>query len=68
MAIIIRPNLLRTQSLPNLRCYEGAGVKECWGQNVVTWTKNGDHYTKWPIPATERQLNTSLTQNDGWVD
>jgi hypothetical protein len=43
-------------------------VKECWGQNVVTWTKNGDHYTTWPIPATERQLNTSLDQNDGWVD
>ena len=59
---------LRWGTWYDVKLYEGAGLKECWGQNVVTWTKNGDHYTKWPIPATERQLNTSLTQNDGWVD
>ena len=50
------------------KLYEGSGLKECWGQTVISWTKNGDYYTKWPVPATERQLNTSLSQNDGWVD
>ena len=59
---------LRWGTWYDVKLYEGSGLKECWGQNVVTWTKNGDHYTTWPIPATERQLNTSLTQNDGWVD
>ena len=59
---------LRWGTWYDVKLYEGSGLKECWGQNVVTWTKNGDHYTTWPIPATERQLNTSLTQNDGWSD
>ena len=59
---------LRWGTWYDVKLYEGAGLKECWGQNVVTWTKNGDHYTTWPVPATERQLNTSLTQNDGWAD
>jgi hypothetical protein len=59
---------LRWGTWYDVKLYEGAGLKECWGQNVVTWTKNGDHYTTWPIPATERQLNTSLDQNYGWAD
>jgi hypothetical protein len=50
------------------KLFEGSGLKQCWGETSVSWTKNGDYYTKWPIPATERQLNTALTQNDGWVD
>ena len=50
------------------KLYKDSGLKECWGQMVSSWTINGDYYTTWPIPATERQLNTSLTQNDGWVD
>ena len=59
---------LRWGTWYDVKLYEGSGLKECWGQNVVTWTKNGDHYTTWPIPATERQLNTSLDQNYGWAD
>ena len=50
------------------KLFEGAGLKQCWGETSVSWTKNGDYYTKWPIPATERQLNTTLTQNEGWID
>lgn len=50
------------------KLFEGAGLKQCWGETSVTWTKNGDYYTKWPIPAAERQLNTALTQNEGWID
>ena len=59
---------LRWGTWYDVKLYDGAGLKECWGQNVVTWTVNGNHYTTWPIPATERQLNTALTQNNGWVD
>lgn len=50
------------------KLYEGAGLKQCWGETSVSWTRNGDYYTKWPVPATERQLNTALTQNEGWID
>jgi len=50
------------------KLFEGAGLKQCWGETSVSWTRNGDYYTKWPIPATERQLNTELTQNEGWID
>ena len=50
------------------KLFEGSGLKECWGNTVSSWTINGDYYTTWPIPATERQLNPALTQNDGWVD
>lgn len=50
------------------KLFEGSGLKQCWGETSVSWTKNGDYYTKWPIPATERQLNTTLTQNEGWID
>jgi SusD family. len=50
------------------KLYDGAGLKQCWGETSISWTHNGDYYTKWPIPATERQLNTALTQNEGWID
>ncbi len=50
------------------KLYKNSGLKECWGQMVSSWTINGDHYTTWPIPATERQLNPALSQNDGWID
>lgn len=50
------------------KLFEGAGLKQCWGETSISWTRNGDYYTKWPIPATERQLNTALTQNEGWID
>ncbi|MCF0167867.1 MAG: RagB/SusD family nutrient uptake outer membrane protein [Bacteroidales bacterium] len=46
----------------------GSGIKECWGVVNVGWTPAANHYMTWPIPATERQLNTSLTQNPGWAD
>lgn len=50
------------------KLFEGSGLKQCWGETSVSWTRNGEYYTKWPIPATERQLNTALIQNDGWID
>ncbi len=50
------------------KLFEGAGLKQCWGETKQSWTRNGEYYTKWPLPATERQLNTALTQNEGWID
>jgi len=50
------------------KLFDGAGLKQCWGTTIAPWSRNGNHYTKWPIPATERQLNTELTQNEGWID
>ena len=59
---------LRWDTWYDSKMFEGAGLKQCWGETSVSWTRNGDYYTKWPIPATERQLNTALTQNEGWID
>ena len=50
------------------KLFDGAGLKQCWGQTVVSWTNTVTYYNTWPIPATERQLNSNLTQNDGWID
>lgn len=59
---------LRWDTWYDSKLFEGAGLKQCWGETSVSWTRNGEYYTKWPIPATERQLNTELTQNEGWID
>ncbi len=59
---------LRWDTWYDSKLYDGAGLKQCWGTARYTWSRNGDYYTKWPIPATERQLNPSLTQNEGWID
>ncbi|WP_443944415.1 RagB/SusD family nutrient uptake outer membrane protein [Pedobacter sp. AW1-32] len=44
----------------------GAGLKQVWGTNVVTYTYLGDYINTWPIPQTERERNPNLTQNPGW--
>ncbi|MGC4233987.1 MAG: RagB/SusD family nutrient uptake outer membrane protein [Niabella sp.] len=46
----------------------GAGVQQVWGQNTHTYNWGGDYLYAWPIPAAERERNTSLTQNPGWPD
>jgi hypothetical protein len=46
----------------------GNGVKQIWGANVSTYVWQGDYISTWPIPRTERQMNTSLEQNTGWID
>ncbi|MGJ1265864.1 RagB/SusD family nutrient uptake outer membrane protein [Sphingobacterium spiritivorum] len=33
---------------------------------VNPYTYLGDQLLVWPIPETERQRNTALTQNNGW--
>ncbi len=46
----------------------GNGVKQVWGANVVTYSWLADYITTWAIPATEIQMNNSLTQNTGWIN
>jgi len=59
---------LRWDTWYDSKLFDGAGLKQCWGETSVSWTRSEDYYTKWPIPATERQLNTELVQNEGWID
>ncbi|MEO6917234.1 MAG: RagB/SusD family nutrient uptake outer membrane protein, partial [Chitinophagaceae bacterium] len=46
----------------------GNGVKQIWGANVSTYSWQGDYIYNWPIPATEIQMNSALTQNAGWIN
>lgn len=59
---------LRWDTWYDSKVFPGSGLKQCWGTPVARWSTNGNHYTTWPIPAGERQMNTSLTQNEGWID
>ena len=43
-----------------------SGNKQPWGAVVNPYTYLGDQLLVWPIPETERQRNTALTQNTGW--
>lgn len=44
------------------------GLKQIWGEPTYRWYSLGDHVATWPIPAKEREMNNSLTQNEGWTD
>jgi len=48
--------------------YNGNGVKQIWGKVTVPYVWGGDYLYTWPIPLQERQMNSNLTQNQGWVD
>ena len=43
-----------------------AGMKDAWGALVYPLTWGGDHFTVWPIPQHEIDMNPELTQNTGW--
>lgn len=44
------------------------GLMQIWGSTTYTWYALGDYVETWPIPAKEREMNQSLTQNTGWND
>jgi len=48
--------------------YDGNGLKQIWGKVTIPYVWAGDQLYTWPIPLQERQMNSSLTQNQGWVD
>lgn len=49
--------------------YVNGGHKQMWGefQYKYTWDPDNRLYT-WPIPRSEREMNTNLTQNAGWTE
>lgn len=48
--------------------FEGAGLKQIWGEHQYKYTWSGDQVYTWPAPWSERQLNENLTLADGWRD
>ena len=44
------------------------GLMQIWGTVTYYNISVGDKMNVWPIPAKEREMNPSLTQNDGWND
>ncbi|MCI1648749.1 MAG: RagB/SusD family nutrient uptake outer membrane protein [Bacteroides sp.] len=59
-------NELRWGTLKEKVYYDGNGLKECWGENVYSYSYQGDYITSWPIPLTEIEMNSNLIQNEGW--
>lgn len=44
------------------------GMMQIWGETTYKHLSVGEHIKVWPIPAKEREMNSSLTQNPGWQD
>ena len=61
-------NELRWKTWKDKKFFPGNGMREIWGLATYTYTWVGDQNWTWPIPATERQMNSNLTQNPGWID
>lgn len=59
---------LRWGTWKDKKFYDGAGLKQIWGQVTESYTYQGSYIEKWAIPATECERNTNLTQNDGWIN
>ena len=57
---------MRWKTWHESKFFEGAGVKQIWGQPQYTHTWAGDFIYSWAIPKSEIQVNGNLTPNDGW--
>lgn len=44
------------------------GIMQIWGETTYKHLSVGEQIKVWPIPAKEREMNPSLTQNLGWQD
>lgn len=44
------------------------GLMQVWGETTYKHVSVGEQIKIWPIPAKEREMNPSLTQNPGWID
>ena len=42
------------------------GLHQVWGSPVYDYVYGGDAYLKWPVPASEKEKNPNLEQNEGW--
>lgn len=59
---------MRWQTWKDTKFFPGAGLKQIWGESQYTNAWGGDHYYKWAIPNTERNMNLNLTQNPDWIN
>jgi tetratricopeptide (TPR) repeat protein len=44
------------------------GLMQIWGETTYKHLSVGEQIKIWPVPAKEREMNSSLTQNPGWQD
>lgn len=59
---------MRWKTLHQSKFFEGAGLKQIWGEIQYSYSWGGDHLYNWAIPRSEIQMNENLKQNEGWVD
>jgi tetratricopeptide (TPR) repeat protein len=59
---------LRWGTWKEKKFFPGSGLKQIWGTTTYSYRWVGDHLWTWPIPASEMQMNSNLTQNPGWVN
>ncbi len=58
---------LRCGTWKDFRFAAGNGLAEPWGTTEYRYSWGGDAYYHWPIPSKEREMNTNLVQNAGWL-
>ncbi|HAC22561.1 MAG TPA: RagB/SusD family nutrient uptake outer membrane protein [Porphyromonadaceae bacterium] len=59
---------MRWKTWKDTKFYQGAGLKQIWGQSQYTNSWGGDYLYTWPIPSAECQMNQNLVQNEGWIN
>ena len=59
---------MRWRTWHESKMFDGAGLKQIWGEMQSSYSWGGDYLYNWAIPRTEIQMNTNLEQNDGWID
>lgn len=59
---------MRWKTWHKSKLFDGAGLKQVWGEVQSSYSWGGDHLYNWAIPRSEIQMNENLTQNDGWID
>lgn len=57
---------MRWESWKESKFFDGAGLKQIWGEIQYSHTWAGDFLYKWAIPRAEIQINGNLVQNEGW--
>lgn len=59
---------LRWATWKQKKFYTGNGLMEIWGTTTYTYNWVGEQNWVWPIPAVEMEMNSNLTQNQGWFN
>lgn len=57
---------MRWKTLKDVKFFNGAGLKQIWGENQYRNSWAGDYLYNWAIPKSEIQINSNLKQNEGW--